>query len=304
MGRAERAGHMDVSNTVDVTAPRIVGQAVRDILEGCYATYDFSPLDTLVEDFDRLYTGQYPGFRACDLKYHDAQHVLDVTLAMARLLDGHERSHPDNPLGPELCLAGIAAALFHDSGYIRRTRDSRNSSGAAYTRVHVDRSARFLADYLPQVDLQHLVGLCSAIVYYTAYDLSGIPSGTEQPEEHRLGTLLGTADLIAQLADVDYLRKCREHLYEEFEVGGIAGKGASGEHSGKVYESADHLLEATPGFIREVIRDRLGERFECVYRYAGVHFGGPNLYMEAIQLNCDKLEAMLAGRPPGSTADR
>ena len=41
-------------------------------------------------------------------------------------------------------------------------------------------------------------------------------------QERCLGSLLGTADLMAQLADVDYLRKCRDHLYEEFELGGIA----------------------------------------------------------------------------------
>ena len=87
MGQAERAGHMDVSNTVDVTDPRAVEAAIRDILEGCHANYDFSLLGILVEDFDRLYSGRYPGFRACDIKYHDAQHVLDVTLAMARLND-------------------------------------------------------------------------------------------------------------------------------------------------------------------------------------------------------------------------
>jgi len=294
MGQAERDGHMDVSNTVDVTDPRVVGAAVRDILETCHGDFDFSPVDILVEDFDRLYSGQYSGFHACDIKYHDAQHVLDVTLAMARLLDGHERSHPDDALGPELALAGIAAALFHDSGYIRRTRDSRNHNGAAYTRVHVDRSARFLVDYLPTVGLEDLVGTASAIVQYTAYDLSAMPFGVEGAAGHRLGTLLGTADLIAQLADVDYLRKCREHLYEEFEAGGIAGKDASADATGTVYESPDHLLESTPDFMLQVIRDRLGERLDGVYRYAGVHFGGPNLYMEAIQQNCDKLEAFLA----------
>ena len=33
---------------------------------------------------------KYPGYRACDTEYHNLQHTLDVTLAMARLMDGYE----------------------------------------------------------------------------------------------------------------------------------------------------------------------------------------------------------------------
>jgi hypothetical protein len=295
MGLAERAGHMDVSNSVDVTDPVAVCAAVRAILGQCYPGFDFSSVEHLVADLERLYTGNYPGFRACDVDYHDLQHVLDVTLAMARLLDGYERS-VQTGLGPELALAGIAAALFHDSGYIRRRRDTRHSNGAAYTRVHVERSARFLAEYLPGVGLGDLLGVCSRAVRYTAYDLSGMPFGGESPAEHRLGTLLGTADLIAQLSDVDYLRKCREHLYSEFEAGGIAGKGVGPGPHGVAYESPDHLLEATPDFIRGAIRDRLEDRFEGAYRFAAAHFGGENLYMQAIRWNSEKLEVQLARR--------
>ena len=43
-------------------------------------------------DIGRLYLGQHPDYKPCDTEYHDIQHVLDVTLAMARLMDGYERS--------------------------------------------------------------------------------------------------------------------------------------------------------------------------------------------------------------------
>lgn len=301
MAPAPRAGHMDVSNTVDVTDPRAVASAVRAILQRRYRDVDFSIVDLLVQDFNRLYSGDYPGFRACDIKYHDSQHVLDVTLAMARLLDGYEGSSPGRSLGPERALAGIATALFHDSGYIRRVRDTRNSNGAAYTRVHVGRSARFLGEYLPGVGLGNMLGICTRIVFYTGYDLDLIPPACHaDPCEHRLGTLLGTADLIAQMADVDYVRKCRDHLYEEFVAGGIAGEEEDYASDRTVYRSADHLLESTPEFIRGVISDRLEDRFDGVYRYAGDFFGGPNLYMDSILHNCERLEAMLSGEQLGS----
>ena len=85
MGQAQREAHMDVSNTVDVSDPTAVARAVVSILEKRYAGFDFSRVDQLVMDFSRLYAGTFPGFRACDIKYHDTQHVLDVTLAMARV---------------------------------------------------------------------------------------------------------------------------------------------------------------------------------------------------------------------------
>lgn len=296
MAQTQRAGHMDVSNTVDVSDPGAVAGEVRRILENRYEGFDFSPIDLLARDFSRLYRGSFPGFRACDIKYHDIQHVLDVTLAMARLLDGHDRSHdPAECLGPELALAGIAAALFHDSGYIRRKRDSRNGNGAAYTRVHVSRGARFMADYLPGVGMQHMVGVCTRIVHFTGYAVEPRHIEVADKHEHRLGTLLGTADLIAQMADIDYARKCRDHLYEEFEAGGMAGEFGLQGHTGIVYRSPEHLLETTPNFMRRAIDERLNGHFERAHRYAAEHFGGRNLYMDAIQANCNDLETILAG---------
>lgn len=305
MRQSRRECHMDVSNTVDVTNPEQVCAAVRGILEACYTGFDFSPIDRLVADFSRLYSGTFPGFRACDIPYHDAQHVLDVTLAMARLIDGHEHDPGAvGTLGPELALGGIAAALFHDSGYIRRTRDYRNGNGAAYTRVHVSRSARFMADYLPQAQLPHLVGVCTRIVHFTGYELDVGQIPVDSAREARLGALLGSADLIAQMADVDYVRKCRDHLYEEFKVGGMAGEWGDSSHTGTVYRSPAHLLESTPEFMRNTIEVRLEGQFGGVHRCVARHFGGPNLYMDAILNNFSKLQAILSGNPGGSSLPR
>jgi hypothetical protein len=199
-----------------------------------------------------------------------------------------------------LALAGITAAFFHDSGYIRRTRDSRHKNGAAYTRVHVSRSARFMQDYLPQVGLQQLVGVCTRIVHFTGYELDTRHLEVASEAERRLGTLLGTADLIAQMADVDYLRKCREHLYEEFEAGGMAGELGHSSHTGTVYRSPDHLLESTLDFIRTAIDVRLKGQFGGAYRYAAEHFGGVDLYMDAIEHNCRRLrESLFTDIDPG-----
>jgi len=295
MGQAGRAAHMDVSNTVDVSDPAAVSAEVCRILSACYPGSDFSQIEILVADFSRLYRGSYPGFSACDIGYHDMQHVLDVTLAMARLLDGHDRSETGGLyLGPELALAGVAAALFHDSGYIRRTRDSRNKNGAAYTRVHVSRSARFMQEYLPGAGMPHMMGVCTRIVHFTGYEIDPEYIEVHNDRERRLGELLGTADLIAQMADVDYARKCREYLYEEFRAGGLAGEHAAQYPGVTVFRSPQDLLESTPDFMRNAIAVRLDAQFGGVYRFAAAHFGGDDLYMDAIRTNSRRLEAELA----------
>jgi len=285
---------MDVSNTVDVTNPAAVGEAVRTVLESRYPDFDFGSLDILIGDFEKLYTGNFPGFRACDLKYHDMQHVLDVTIAMSRLIEGYEMGHArEEQLGPDMALKGIACALFHDSGYIMRNRDTRHSNGGAYTRTHVSRGARFMSEYFPTVGLAHYVPACERLIHFTGYELNPDDIACESDRERVLGTLLGTADLIAQMADADYLRKCRDYLYAEFEAGGMAGEGGTFSSTGVVYQSPQHLLESTPNFIHDAITVRLDGYFKGVYHYASDFFGGPNLYMDAIERNSAQLEKLL-----------
>lgn len=294
MGQIQRACHMDVSNSVDVTDCTAVAAAVQTMLVNRYPALDPEPLAVLFADFNRLYSGSYPGFHGCDIHYHNMQHVLDVTLAMARLLEGHARCHaPTEQLGEDLVVMGIAAALFHDSGYIRRRNDTRHTNGAAYTRIHVRRSARFLSEYLPTVGLQDLAGTCARIVHFTGYEIEPGDIRVENSQERLLGTLLGTADLIAQMADIDYPRKCREHLYEEFVIGGMAGEHGDYTHTGTIYRSPDQLLSMTPHFIRSAIDVRLDGHFNSVHRYAAEHFDGRHLYMDAIEENCRGLEALL-----------
>jgi hypothetical protein len=42
------------------------------------------------------------------------------------------------------------------------------------------------------------------------------------------------------------------------------------------------------------VENRLKKSFHEVYSYAAVHFGGPNLYMEALENNCRFLENLVA----------
>jgi hypothetical protein len=274
-GEGMRSTRHDVANRVDVEDAASVRDAVKEILARRYAGASFEALDTAFADFERLYSGRMPGYLACDTLYHDMRHTLEVTLAMARLVDGHDRiAAPGERLGPRRALLGVIAALLHDAGYIREAGDSAARNGAEYTRIHVSRSARYLERYLPSLGLAALVPAAAGVVHFTGYEIALESVPLADPLDRRVGFLLGSADLIGQMSERAYLEKCRDFLYEEFVIAGIAQG---------TYSSADDLLRKTIGFYETVAMKRLEEIFGGVHRLAGAHFGGRNPYQEAIR---------------------
>ena len=220
----DRRNDYDVTNTVQVSSPADVRDAVHALFAEAFPGASFDKLWLAFYDFERLFNGTFPGYFGCDTTYHDTQHTLDMTLATARLIAGYERSvDPAERLGARRAIMSVVTALFHDSGYIRhkeRDRDFRN--GAEFTLYHVSRSADFLRRYLPGLGMAKDSGVSSMIVHFTGYELDLDTIELDDPRDIICGHLLGTADLIAQIADRCYLEKCRDRLYKEFVLGGIA----------------------------------------------------------------------------------
>ena len=287
----DRRNDYDVTNTVQVSNPAAVRDAVHDLFTEAFPGTSFDKLWLAFYDFERLFTGRFPEYKGCDTTYHDMQHTLDMTLALARLVSGYERSvEPPDRLGPRRAQMAIMTSLFHDSGYIRHeTRDRDFANGAEFTLYHVSRSADFLRRYLPELGLARDVGVASMIVHFTGYELDLDDIELDDPRDIICGHLIGTADLIAQMADRCYLEKCRDHLYSEFVVGGVAVENASpGEYMVR-YKSGKDLLEKTPTFYQQVMRDRLNSKFNRVYRYIEVLYNGQNPYIDAIRNNVTHL---------------
>lgn len=283
----DRRNDYDVSNTVQVSSPAAVRSAVHEIFTDSFPGAALDRLWLAFYDFERLFTGRYPGYFGCDTVYHDIQHTLDMTLALARLIAGYERSaEPAERLGAERALLAIIVALFHDSGYIRhRDRDMKYANGAEFTLYHVSRSADFLRRYLPQLGMARDVGVASMIVHFTGYELDLDRIELDDPRDIIGGHLLGTADMLAQMADRCYPEKCRDRLYNEFVVGGVAIENVRpGEYKVR-YRSGEDLLAKTPLFYRQVLRQRLNRQFNRAYRYIEVFYEGSNPYTEAIGNN-------------------
>jgi len=291
----DRRNDYDVTNTVQVSDPVAVRDAVHGLFSATFPGASFDKLWLAFYDFARLFSGQYPGYLGCDTTYHDMQHTLDMTLALARLVAGYERSvDPGDRLGAHRAQMAIVTSLFHDSGYIRHIeRDKEYSNGAEFTLQHVSRSADFLRRYLPDLGMAKDVGVASMIVHFTGYELDLDNIELDDPRDAICGHLLGTADLIAQMADRCYLEKCRDRLYKEFVVGGIAVEHASPDEYMVRYESGIDLLKKTPLFYQHATKDRLQSKFNRAYRYVEVIFDGQNPYVDSIKANLIHLVRVL-----------
>ncbi len=287
----DRRNDYDVTNTVQVSNPVAVRNAVHALFSETFPGTSFDKLWLAFYDFERLFSGRYPGYSGCDTTYHDMQHTLDMTLALARLVSGYERSvEPSDRLGAARTQMAIITSLFHDSGYIRHeTRDKDFKNGAEFTMYHVSRSADFLRRYLPELGLAKDVGVASMIVHFTGYELDLDNIELEDPRDVICGHLIGTADLIAQMADRCYLEKCRDRLYGEFVVGGVAVENANPGQFMVRYKSGEDLLRKTPVFYQQIMRERLNAKFNRVYRYIEVLYDGHNPYIEAIRNNITHL---------------
>lgn len=309
----ERRNDHDVTNTVDVTSPKCVHAAVRELFTLAYPGAPIDPLWLAFHDFERMFTGAHPEYHAIDTAYHDMQHTLDMTLALARLIAGFELSVDEHErLGPERAMFGIVCALFHDAGYLRhRERDRHAVNGAEFTRTHVSRGGRFVEQYLPRVGLEQFVGVAARVIHFTGYEVPLETIELENPRDSVVGHLLGTADLLAQLADRCYLEKCRDRLYPEFVLGDVAFERGS-EGSVVRYHSGRELLAKTFEFYQTTAEQRLEHSFDRAYRYIETLYeGGANPYMSFIRRNLDFLGQIkedgdwhkLRRRPPCAMPD-
>ncbi len=301
-----RRNDFDVTDRINTTDPGCVKREVGRLHRELHPDAPAGLLDRVFDDVAACYRGENPAFEKCDTAYHDLQHVLEVSLAMARLMDGYERSRGEGPaLGPRFFEFGVACALFHDIGYLRRRGDRRHRRGAEYTRTHVTRGGRVLRDYLAQAGMAEFAPHAPAVLHFTGYERPIASIRVAHPIFRLMGSLLGSADIIAQMSDRCYLEKCHERLYPEFVDGGIARRRTeTGEEV--LFHSPDDLIRKTPSFFVGAEK-RLEKDLGGAHGYAGAHFGGRNLYWDAVERNIqfaralgERSDVVLRRRPPNT----
>jgi len=304
----ERRNDYDVTNRVNTTDTQDVSQEICRIYQDLYQQATPQNLGKAFADLANLYRGEHPGYHECDTDYHDIQHVLDVTLGMARLMNGCVRTTSTDIITERLFRFGIILALYHDCGYIRHRKDTKHANGAEYTSVHVSRGGRFLEEYLPQIGMADLAHAASRTIHFTGYEIPTDRIKVPGPEFRLIGNLLGSADILAQMADRCYLEKCYDRLYPEFVRGGIARKRHKDGSEEIIFASAADLVFKTPRFYQGANK-RLKQELGGCYNYIEENFGGQNLYFDELEKNINHAKviavegdiSLLRRRPPKIT---
>jgi hypothetical protein len=233
---------------------------------------------------ESVYAGRFPGYRRCLVEYHDLRHTMDVLLATARLLDGYNLG--GRPLPQDLADGMLSAALLHDAGYVQEEWDTEGT-GAKYTREHEQRSVDFMLANAPAFGIDKAaLAVLTRMIQATdlKLDFAQIPYASDA--ERTAGAMLGSADLLGQMADREYLEKLL-FLYYEFREAGIAD-----------YQTEFDILRKTRGFY-EATRKRLEATLLGVQELARAHFRARfgedrNLYVVAIERQIAYLDGIIA----------
>jgi hypothetical protein len=256
---------------------------VKQIVLLMFPHFDFTQVQDVFDDVLRLFDGKYPGYRKCNTLYHDLNHTTDCLLVLTRLLHGAFVS--GMPLkAPDVNL-GLISAFMHDTGYLQSGEDLAGT-GAKYTLTHIDRSIGFMKKYF----MDHGYPLedfpaCRNFLKCTGLDVRIGEIAFQSREHEIIGKMLGTADLIGQMSDKNYLEKL-PFLYHEFKEGGVPG-----------FQDELDLFQKTPHFW-EVVKRRFVMELGGVDGYLREHFRvlwgiDQDFYRLAIERNLESLQTFL-----------
>jgi hypothetical protein len=270
-------------NLIPMDSPQDVLDEAIVILDLISPDFDTAPVTSAFNMVVNLFSGKYPGYRACNTEYHDLHHTIDTFLAMARLIHGavlDGETFTDRHIS-----LGLIAAFLHDAGYIQEEHD-KDGTGSKHTTNHVQRSMDFLERHGSELGLSYeeiTDGRAIIIGTDLAVDISTIVFTSDKVE--LLGKMLGSADMLAQMADRIYLEKLL-FLYSEFKEAGIGD-----------YESQVDLLQKTLAFY-DFIAQRLKTTLDATDRFVSSHFASrwgthANLYHVAIAKQRNYLEQIL-----------
>lgn len=238
--------------------------------------YDFSILHTTFDDVMRLFHGAYPGYCAIQTPYHDLPHTLDVFLCAARLSHGVHVS--GTALADHEITLILMAALMHDIGYAQRYGEE-SGSGAQFTQDHINRGVEFMRCYLAEQRLPPVMATALEPMLRSTDHMQDFSQNAFPDERVRLlAQMVGTADLVGQMADRTYLEKLL-FLYLEFKEARLGN-----------YQSVYDMLRQTRNFYEVTRRQRLDGEFDRLYTKLAFHFKDAlgvekNYYLEAMEKN-------------------
>jgi hypothetical protein len=245
---------------------------------------DLDPLLELHREIGLIFGGAHPDYLQSNTKYHNLDHTYSVVLATVRLF--HGLMCDGWPVSEEVLTKALYSAYFHDCGLLLKNSEDA-ATGATYTVGHERRSMFFMADYLRDKKFPlSFVTDCSVIIQCTNLSIDPDTLFFPSAEMQLASFAMGTADILAQMADRYYLERLPS-LFQEHKEAGIGN-----------YDTAVELMEQTAMFYRNVVGVRLEKIFGNLTTYMQSHFRvrcglDKNLYLDNIKKNIDYIQLIL-----------
>ncbi len=272
-----------LSDLVNMEDPQNVLDEVKATLNMMIPEFDFEPIDTVYRDIIKLFSGKYPGYKKCNTEYHDLRHTMDTFLAMARLIHGaYVRGLVLNSKDVTM---GLISALMHDTGYIQHI-DDRIGTGGKYTLVHINRSIEFMKKYFTERGYSREdFRICRDALLCTGLHTKTNKIRFATKENKLMAKMLGTSDLLGQMADRTYLEKLL-FLFLEMQEANIQD-----------FDDEFDLLKKTLEFY-ELTKDRFADEMDGVNSFMRDHFKtrwniDKDLYLEAVENQMKYLKSIL-----------
>jgi hypothetical protein len=258
------------------------------IFQEAFGDAEPGPAKDLIPFAFDLFHGRNPRFQPCDTAFHDFDHTMQATAAVAELLNSH-RSHPViSSLTERDWDLAMAAVILHDTGYLK-FRNDLDGSGAKYSAIHVGRSCFFAWDLLPafgfdREELRQIQNAISATAVSECMD--DIPF--RDSREWLIGAIVATGDMLGQMAAEDYPERLAG-LYLEFREATHFSRFQ--RTSFAVHKNLLGLLEGTEKFFNGYVMRMLEAEWHGVYRVLDDRRGN-NSYIERIRANISRVNLM------------
>lgn len=258
-----------------------------------YHNADIGLVSKAFADIVNLFNGNIEGFQRCDAVYHDITHTMQTVPPFLDMIMGWNIKEGKPEISKTYLDIGLIAVLLHDTGYIK-TVDDIEGTGAKYTFQHIQRSINFASHYLSDIgfDSSKINSVANAI-RCTGMKFQIDEIVFSNSEEKIIGFALGTADLLGQMAAIDYTKRLTV-LYKEFEEAyKYEGYDKLRKEGVKLFSSEEDLIKSTKYFYEYIVLDRF-KKMNSLYQYIpNSNNQYKNLYIEAIEKNIIKLENIL-----------
>jgi hypothetical protein len=243
-----------------------------------------------------LFHGKNPQFQPCDTAFHDFDHTMQATAAVVDLLAAHRQKPVIATLNQRDWELTIAAAILHDTGYLKRRNDS-SGSGAKYSAIHVGRSCFHAWDLLgpfgfTRDELRQIQNaICATAISVSMEDLP-----FRDPREWLIGALVATGDMLGQMAAEDYPERLAG-LYLEFREATVFSRLQNAGFA--LHKNLLDLLDGTEKFYNGYVTRMLDQEWKGVYRILDDRHGN-NRYIHRIRTNIARVNLMAGSLASGS----